>query len=45
MSDSTDQNTVEPKRGFNYKILLLIVGLADVIIEVIDVPMRFILTL
>jgi hypothetical protein len=28
MSHSTDQNTEEPKRGFNYKILLLIVGLS-----------------
>lgn len=29
MSD-TDQNTTEPKRGFNYKIILLIVGLAAI---------------
>src|SRR6187402_2000160 len=30
MSDSTAQNTTEPKRGFNYKVLLLIAGLAAI---------------
>jgi hypothetical protein len=28
MSENTDQNTEEPKRGLNYKVLLLIVGLS-----------------
>jgi len=28
MSDSADQNIVEPKRGINYKVILLIVGLS-----------------
>lgn len=30
MSDSKAQNTTEPKRGFNYKVLLLIAGLAAI---------------
>ena len=28
MSDSTGENTTEPKSGLNYKVLLLIAGLA-----------------
>jgi len=28
MSDSRDQNTMEPRRGINYKVILLIVGLS-----------------